>query len=121
KDMYVALANADASANAYFTLPAGAAERSPYLDSYDAAFTQAELALARAVAYSGADSNRLAAVQLVATRLQNYRAVIDEATRVAGGGTQAATVVATAYARDASDYLRNDLLSAVGRLWTNET
>jgi hypothetical protein len=119
-DMYLKLANADAAANAYFTLPAESLDRTMYLGRYQQATAAVDRSLAAAVAYTDGDTRRLADLQAVANRLQNYRNVIDEATQL-NAATQGGTVVATAYARVASDYLRDELLSAVGRLWTDET
>jgi hypothetical protein len=121
RKVYQALSDADVSASAVFLVPANSPEGNDLKIAYDRAVQRVDRALVDAVRYIGSDATRSARISVVARRLEAYRRVIADADALAGDNDPLNDILAAAFAREASAYLRERLLPVAYRLWTAET
>ncbi len=117
QDLYRSLSDADATANSAFL--AGGLERAEVRARYEADIAQAETALATAVAArEPADlADPDSALAVLSRELSVYTGLVE----TARANNRQGLPVGAAYQREASTLMRDRLLPAAQRLYTNET
>ncbi|MDQ3790224.1 MAG: hypothetical protein M3422_23650 [Actinomycetota bacterium] len=117
QDLYRALSDADATANSAFL--AGGLERADVRARYEADIAQAETALATAVAArEPADlADPDSALAVLSRELSVYTGLVE----TARANNRQGLPVGAAYQREASTLMRDTLLPAAERLYTDET
>jgi hypothetical protein len=125
--IYSRLADADTAAGALFLGAPAAPVEVALGDLYARAKTDVDAALGEAIRDTEGDPGRLRSLARIAAQLPVYTGLVDAAVALRirsvtepGGRVVSGGLLAAAYLREASTYLRHTLLPAARRLWDDE-